>query len=434
MTISRGVQKIERRIIEVPDFKSFAVIGDPGCDGLGAEIMQIFAELLAMASTGDFTLVLGDVVPSGAKPFYQSVKALMNSLAQNPLFVLRGNHDTNFYDGSFGFADYAIADSRTLLVALDDSERKISTASAAFLRETLEQHARANIVLAMHIPPPNRVSENAISAGEWKKLVHILAPHKEKFKYILCGHVHSYFEDTIDGARLIASGGGGARIEDVEGVSAPYYHLVRFFYDEGGTLCFQREELVGGMNDVRNEPDGGSGPGASFSASAEMRGLPAASFTGECMAHVRYRLYAEKADRQGFPHLAKLFRAAAESEFYHARNFFYTSESIKELSEAVAESITNERHEVEKLYRGGLDRAQAVGAGLAAYAFTDALEAEKIHQGLFEKALSAITAGRDIPESNYWTCGSCGYTFSSACHPGICPVCGAPFDKITEVA
>ncbi|MDR2767274.1 MAG: metallophosphoesterase [Treponema sp.] len=428
MTISRGVQKIKRRIIEIPDFKSFAVIGDPGCDGLGAEIMQIFAGLLAMASADDFTLVLGDVVPSGAKLFYQSVKELMDSLTQNPLFVLCGNHDTNFYADSFGFADYAITDSRTLLVALADSERKISKASAAFLKETLEQHTRANIVLAMHIPPPNRISENAISAKEWEKVACILAPYKEKLKYILCGHVHSYFEDTIDGVRLIASGGGGARIENVDGVSAPYHHLVRFFYDEGGTLRFTREELAAGMNAGQDEPEAVSSSGL-----AEIRGLLADSFTGECMAHVRYRLYAEEAARKGFPNLAKLFRAAADSEFYHARNFFYTSESMKELSGAVAESVDNERYEVKKLYRGGLDHAKAAGAGLAAYAFTDALEAEKIHQGLFEKALPAITAGRDIPESNYWTCSSCGYTFSTAEHPRICPVCGAPLDKIAEV-
>ncbi|MDR1973018.1 MAG: hypothetical protein LBQ46_13985 [Treponema sp.] len=58
VNLNRGIQKIVRPVLEVADFRSFSVLGDPGCDGLGAEIMAIFADLLSEAAATDFTLIL----------------------------------------------------------------------------------------------------------------------------------------------------------------------------------------------------------------------------------------------------------------------------------------------------------------------------------------------------------------------------------------
>ena len=44
------------------------------------------------------------------------------------------------------------------------------------------------------------------------------------------------------------------------------------------------------------------------------------AFAGESQANRRYTAFARKADEEGFPQVAKLFRAAAEAEAIHALN------------------------------------------------------------------------------------------------------------------
>ena len=46
------------------------------------------------------------------------------------------------------------------------------------------------------------------------------------------------------------------------------------------------------------------------------------AFAGESQANRRYLFFAEKAEKDGFPQVARLFRAAAEAETVHARNHF----------------------------------------------------------------------------------------------------------------
>jgi rubrerythrin len=157
------------------------------------------------------------------------------------------------------------------------------------------------------------------------------------------------------------------------------------------------------------------------------------SFAGECMAHVRYKMYAEDAEKRGMKNAAKLFRAAADSEWYHAKNFFHLAPGLPATLEGIAESIEAERHEVEELYKEYADYAGKQKLGLPAYAFTDALMAEKVHLRLFQNAYEYLKTHGDIPDETYYTCSSCGYTFSGQEHPKNCPACGAPGDKIIRV-
>lgn len=233
--LNPGIQKIDRMVVELEDFQSFSIMGDPGCDGLGAEIMSVFLDILYNARETDFSLVLGDMVPFGSKIFYANASDFINMSAGIPVFMLRGNHDTVFYGDYFGNTDYAIADGRTLIVVLDDAERRVSEKSLELLRYALEKYPRPNIILSMHIPPPNRVSSNSLNPEEWKKITGAFAGCGRGPAYILAGHVHSYFEDTLDGATLVMTGGAGARIEDVPGVPKPYYHWVKMYYDSGAS-------------------------------------------------------------------------------------------------------------------------------------------------------------------------------------------------------
>ncbi|MDR1973017.1 MAG: hypothetical protein LBQ46_13980 [Treponema sp.] len=193
---------------------------------------------------------------------------------------------------------------------------------------------------------------------------------------------------------------------------------MRFFYNDVGDLDYRRESLESGGRRLWDKT---------------IQDRLSESFVRECSAHVRYRLYAEDAERRDLPNLARLFRAAAEAEYYHARNFHYVASGLSSPEKTLAAVINDERYEVNEFYKTGLAEAKEKQTGLPVYAFTDALEAEKIHAALFEKALVSLKRGRDIESADYYTCGSCGNTFSAKAHPKNCPVCGAPMDKIFKV-
>jgi rubrerythrin len=359
--------------------------------------------------------------------------------AEIPVFMLRGNHDTVYYGDFFGNTDYAIADSKTLIVVLDDAERKISGSTLELLNYALEKFPRPNIVLSMHIPPPNRVSSNSIDPGEWEKITNVFKQNKIFPAYVLAGHVHSYFEDTLDfgDAKLVLTGGAGARVEEVPGIEAPFYHWVKMYYGESGKLCHERKELVSHV--LYQAPHVLHQAPALGTTNAENRfALPLndmlrESFVNECTAHVKYKLHAENAERRGLKNLAKLFSAAADAEFYHARNFYFSLKSPESPQAAVSESIKNERYEADESYKEKAAYALDAKLGLPFYAFSDAGKTERIHLGLFEKALEALKEGRDIEPHQYYTCTSCGNTFWGEKHPVNCPICGAPADKITAL-
>jgi len=414
-----NMQKAEQEAIKINPINGFTFIGDPGCCGLGVEIMSIFNAALH-ESKGDIVLVGGDIVPNGTNRFYESVTAMVDQSIEKPIFMLAGNHDTLSYETFFGRKNYFLYNDNLLLIVLDDSSRAFSEETLAVLRRALK-HECDNIVLAFHIPPVNRVTKDSVSAEEWQKVLEIINPFRKKIKYILCGHVHSYFEDDIDGIKLVATGGGGARMDEVPGIPTPYYHFVDFYYNSAGELEHMQKFVEFNKNQnslarpVRNSLDN--------------------AFAGECQAHVRYRIYAEDAFKNNKPGLAKLYLAASDSEYHHAKNFFYAKEELKNSHDSLSESITNESNEVDTIYLKEAELARQHKSGLAAYAFEDAREAEKVHLKLFKEAKETLITENDIPEKRYFTCTSCGLTFtvSGEVNLKFCPVCGAPFNKIREL-
>ena len=403
---------------QIEGVRSFSFIGDPGCDGLGTEIMSIFHLALHKAA-GDIALVGGDIVPNGSRHFYEDVVGMAGGAAEKPVYMLCGNHDTDDYANYFGEKNYYICSESLLLIVLDNSKRCFSEDTLHVLERALKENICDTVVIAFHIPPPNRVTANAVSREEWDKVVQVISPYREKVRYLVCGHVHSYFEDTVDGIPLIASGGGGARIEEVQGVETPYNHWVEFFFDSGGILRHERKDVS--LHDMPR------------TMAADVKKALGEAFANECGAHVVYRLYAQEAVKQGKKGIAKLLYAASDSEFYHARSHYYSMGAVKDTAGSVEQSIEKENFEVTEFYRNCIELAKKSGDSLAEYAFRDAMAAEQVHKKLLETALETLKTRDDIDEQRYYTCTSCGYTMSGNDKPKICPICGAPHDKIKEV-
>ena len=80
------------------------------------------------------------------------------------------------------------------------------------------------------------------------------------------------------------------------------------------------------------------------------------AFAGESQANRRYLFFAEKAEKDGHPQIARLFRAVAEAETVHARNHLSTSDNIKSTKENLAEAIGGEHYEFTKMYPEFIER------------------------------------------------------------------------------
>lgn len=146
------------------------------------------------------------------------------------------------------------------------------------------------------------------------------------------------------------------------------------------------------------------------------------AFAGESQANRKYLAFAKKADQEGYPQAAKLFRAAAEAETVHAHAHLRVLKGIKSTAENLKEAIAGETHEFKNMYPAMIDEAKSEGEKAAERSFTYANEVEKIHADLYQKALGSL----DNPEpvDCYYVCNVCGYTCENE-SPETCPVCNA---------
>jgi rubrerythrin len=162
------------------------------------------------------------------------------------------------------------------------------------------------------------------------------------------------------------------------------------------------------------------------------------AYGGESMAHMRYLIWGDTAEKEGFPNVARLFRAVAYAEQVHATNHFraiggdtadatVTAGGVFGPNHTAANlqgAINGELHEVEQMYPVYLNAAEFQKEPEAKRSFHFALEAEKMHAALFQKALDAVNAGKDIELKAIYVCPVCGHTVLDEA-PEHCPVCGA---------
>ena len=153
-----------------------------------------------------------------------------------------------------------------------------------------------------------------------------------------------------------------------------------------------------------------------------------AAFAGESQAHMRYLIFAEVAEREGKPNIARLFRAIAYAEQVHAANHLRELAGVQGTPENLDAAIAGETFEVEEMYPAYHEVAELQGEKGAQRSTHYALEAEKIHAEMYRKAKEVAEKGRDIELKTVYICPVCGYTVEGEA-PEYCPVCGASRDR-----
>ena len=156
-----------------------------------------------------------------------------------------------------------------------------------------------------------------------------------------------------------------------------------------------------------------------------------AAFSGESQANRKYTAFAKKADEEGYPQVARLFRAAAAAETVHALSHFKAMGGVGSTTDNLKAAIAGENYEATSMYPEFIADAEAEGGKRALTSFRWAWEVEKVHEGLYKQALESLNqAGETF---DYYVCPICGYTHERNA-PDKCPVCGTPGERFERVS
>jgi rubrerythrin len=158
-----------------------------------------------------------------------------------------------------------------------------------------------------------------------------------------------------------------------------------------------------------------------------------AAFAGESQANRMYTAFARKADEEGLPQTAKLFRAAAEAETVHALNHLRVLGQVKSTSDNLGTAISGETYEFKKMYPDFMAEAKKEDNKPALLSFDYANKVEQIHAALYQKALDALKNKKELPKMDMHVCPVCGNTFEGTT-PDVCPICATPKDKFMKIA
>lgn len=411
------IQKVAEAMISLPWVNSMGVIGDPGCEGLGTYNMKVYAGTLEKSAEDDITLIAGDLVPTGNKHYYEEISELTEIIAHNDVYVLRGNHDTGTYTDYFGRKNYALLAGEFTVVVLDNAMRTFEEEGLGLLQQVLKMEEVHRVIIAFHIPVPNHYIRNSVSEEEFARLKEAYGPWREKVKYLLCGHVHSRFEDVVDNIPLICTGGGGALIEDVsEDIRAcdVEHHMVHFFMKDG-KLAYRFDNLAEDDYDRERKVN-------------VLKENIEKTVADELMAHLKYLMFADRARRRGMETIANLFEALAASEYHHARNFYSVIQNQLPFGESVETFVPREEFEHCHFYKMMEQYAAELDAPLTKQAYSGAAAAEEVHAELLNEASSMEAFDKET----IYVCPICGYVMAGDNIPERCPVCGGPKRQYEE--
>lgn len=155
------------------------------------------------------------------------------------------------------------------------------------------------------------------------------------------------------------------------------------------------------------------------------------AFAGESQAYQKYQAFAKKAEKDGFPNIAKLFKTAAEAEKIHAEGHLKALDGISSTIDNLKAAIAGETHEYTEMYPPMLDEAVSENHK-AKRMFDYAVKAEEVHANLYKMALEAAEQGKDLDVSEIYLCPVCGH-IEFGKPKDKCPICNTLAEKFVKI-
>lgn len=165
------------------------------------------------------------------------------------------------------------------------------------------------------------------------------------------------------------------------------------------------------------------------------------SFAGESQASRRYKMFADKAQEEGFEQIAAIFRETALNEDEHARIFFgfleggmveitatYPAGVVGSTAENLAEAAGGEEEEWSILYPEFARVAEEEGFKKIATHFKLIAGVEETHMNRYRKLYEEVINGKVFEKNEEidWVCRECGFHHKGKKAPKNCPNCQKP--------
>lgn len=154
------------------------------------------------------------------------------------------------------------------------------------------------------------------------------------------------------------------------------------------------------------------------------------AFAGESQAFQKYSAFAKKAEQDGLPNIARLFRLTAQAEKIHAEGHFKNMDGVGSTVDNLKAAIEGETYEFTQMYPPMVDQAGREGHK-GKRMFEYATEAERVHARLYTQAMDAAKTGNDLRVTEFYLCPVCG-NIEIGKAPDKCPVCGTLGTKFVK--
>ncbi|WP_415945989.1 rubrerythrin [Selenomonas montiformis] len=153
-----------------------------------------------------------------------------------------------------------------------------------------------------------------------------------------------------------------------------------------------------------------------------------AAFAGESQARNKYTYFASRAKKDGFEQMAALFLKTADNEKEHAKLWFKELEGIGDTTANLEAAAAGENYEWTDMYAGFAETADKEGFPELAKKFRMVAEIEKHHEERYRALLKNLKQDEVFARSEVkiWECRNCGHIVVGTKAPDVCPVCAHP--------
>lgn len=151
-----------------------------------------------------------------------------------------------------------------------------------------------------------------------------------------------------------------------------------------------------------------------------------AAFAGESMARSKYTYFAKVAKKNGYEQIADIFLKTADNEKEHAKLWCRALGGISEdTATNLLHAAEGENYEWTDMYNTFAQDAEDEGFPELAKQFRDVAEIEKHHEERYRALLKNVEAMEVFNKSGVtvWECRNCGHIAIGTSAPEVCPVC-----------
>ncbi len=159
------------------------------------------------------------------------------------------------------------------------------------------------------------------------------------------------------------------------------------------------------------------------------------AISGEAQAALLYELFATRARKDGYEHIADIFMETANNEKAHAKIYLNLLSCLNTTDKNLLSAALTEKHENSIMYPEFAAIARQEGLEQVAQTFEMVGQIESEHEKRFNLLKCQVENNAVFSKGveTEWICSNCGHRHKGPDAPGICPVCKHPISYFAPI-